>query len=160
MTTPIGSIPASSIPTVRAWLLAQLQATLKPDPTNPASELLICDGEPGTYEPDDVVWLGDVHQDYEPEQTTGSGGPGWLREDYQQHIHVEIYRGGDDPTGCFGRARALADLVVAIVRSDPSLGGAVTRARPASATHSSRWEDDGRGRVVAIEIVIRIFKIL
>jgi hypothetical protein len=160
MTTPIGSIPASSIPAARAWLLAQLQAVLKPDPASPASELLVCDGEPGTYQPDDIVYLGDVHQTYDPQSTVGTGGPQWLREDYEITLHVDVFRGGDDPTTCFARARTLADLAVAVVRSDPSLGGAVDRARPHTATHTTGWDADHKGRTVAVELSVACLKTL
>ncbi|MFJ2575968.1 hypothetical protein [Kitasatospora aureofaciens] len=160
MTTPIGVIPASSIPAVRAWLLAQLQANLTADPLSKSSELLVCLDEPGPYQPDDIVSIGEVHQTYSPESVVGSGGAGWLREDYQLHVTVDVYRGGDDPAGTFLRARALADLVVAVVRSDPSIGGAVDRARPTSATHTASWDDEHRGRHVSIDIVVDCLKTL
>ncbi|WP_035799867.1 hypothetical protein [Kitasatospora mediocidica] len=160
MTTPIGAVPASSITAARAWIFTHLQTTLTPDPTSPTSELLVADGDPGPYQPDDIVSVGEVHQTYAPESGVGSGGPGWLREEYQLHITVDVYRGGDNPAGTFARARALADLVVAVVRSDPSLGGAVDRARPAGAAHTTGWDDEHRGRHVSIDLTIDCLKII
>ncbi|AUG78093.1 hypothetical protein CFP65_3293 [Kitasatospora sp. MMS16-BH015] len=158
MTTPLGAIPASSITAARAWILARLQAVLTPDPASPSSELLVCDGGPGPYQPDDIVSLGDTHQTYAPESGVGSGGAGWLREDYQLHITVDVYRGGDNPDATFARARTLADLVVAVVRSDPSLGGAVDRARPATAAHSTGWDEAHSGRHVEIDLTVDCLK--
>lgn len=163
MTTPIGNIPSSSVPAALAWLLAGLQANIAPDPA--ADGLLVCLGEPGTYQPMDIVYLGDVHQTYAPQSTVGSGGPQWLREDYQVTVTVDCYRGGDDQLAVLTRARAIADLVVATVRSDPSLGGAVDRAKPASAVHTYGWApaDDQHaagGRRAEIVIVIDCLKTL
>lgn len=155
MTTPIGDIPASSIPGARAWLLAGLQAQI-PE----SSGALVCLDVPGPYEPDEIVCVGEVQQTYSPESVVGSGGPGWLREDYTVTVTVDVYRGGDDASGTFLRARQLADLVVAVVRSDPSLGGAVDRARPSTASHTAGWDDEHKGRHVVIELGIDCLKTL
>ncbi|AEW94597.1 MULTISPECIES: hypothetical protein [Streptomycetaceae] len=160
MTTPVGQIPASSIPAARAYLLAQIQANTTADPASPSSELLVCLDEPGPYQPDDIISIGDVHQTYSPEATVGSGGSHWLLETYTITITVDVYRGGDDPAGVFSRARSLADLVVAVVRSDPSLGGAVDRGRPGGVTHEVRWDDEHKGRHCVIEIAIECLKTL
>jgi hypothetical protein len=148
VTTPIGDIPASSIPAARAYLLAQL--TTQMAALDPA--ILVCLDGPGPDQPDDIVSVGDVRQTYSPESGVGSGGAGWLREDYTVTVTVSCYRGGDDAATVFGRARQLADLVVAVVRSDPSLGGAVDRARPATAEHTSGWTEDHSGRMADIEL--------
>lgn len=155
MTTPIGDIPASSIPAARAWILSGVQTQLALD-----KGVLVCLDEPGPYQPDDIISIGDVHQTYSPESAVGSGGPHWLREDYTITVTIDVYRGGDDPAGSFARARQLADLVVAVVRSDPSLGGAVDRGRPGVATHTSAWDDDHKGRHVVIELGIDCLKTL
>lgn len=155
MSTPIGDIPASSIPAARAWILAQLQAQYPA-----ASGVLVCLDEPGTYQPDDIIAVGDVHQTYSPEASVGSGGRGWLREDYTITVTVDTFRGGEDAAGTFAEARAMADTVVAVVRSDPSLGGAVDRAMPANVTHTGAWDEDHKGRQCVIEIGIDCLKTL
>jgi hypothetical protein len=163
MTTPIGSIPSSSIPAAMAWLLAGLQANITADPA--ADGLLVCLGEPGTFQPQDIVFIGEIHQVYSPQSTVGSGGANWLREDYQVTVTVDCTRGGDDQVAVLTRARQLADLVVAVVRSDPSMGGAVDRCRPEQATHTLGWLDtdaqkSGTGRHVAIAITLDCLKTL
>ncbi|MFC1410508.1 hypothetical protein ACEZCY_14715 [Streptacidiphilus sp. N1-12] len=150
MTTPIADIPASSTPDARTWIFEGIGAQLAG-----AENVLVCLDEAGTYQPDDIVIVGDVHQTYSPEQTVGSGGRFWLREDFTVTVTVSVYRGGDDPAGVFARARQLADMVVAVVRSDPSLGGAVDRAMPTSAVQTGGWADeDGSGRESTIELEI------
>ncbi|WP_371646491.1 hypothetical protein [Streptomyces mirabilis] len=155
MTTPIGNIPASSIPAARTWILEGVQAQLASD-----TAVLVCLDEPGTYQPDEIINIGDVHQQYNPENVVGSGGPYWLREDYTITVTVDVFRGGDDPAGVFARARQLADLVVAVVRSDPSLGGAVDRGKPGMVQHTSGWAEDHKGRQCVIEIGIDCLKTL
>ena len=159
------SIPTSSIPAARAYLLSQLQATLTQDPADPTAELLIDLDQPGTHEPADIVWIGDVHQTYSPHATVGNGGALWLREDYTVEITISVVRSGDDGTTAlaqtvFTRARYLADQIVNVVRSAPDLGGAVDRARPGGVTHQSSWTTDGQGRETEIQISIECMKVL
>lgn len=149
MTTLIADIPASSIPAARTYIHDGLQVQLAG-----AQNLLVCYDEPGPYQPDDIIVVGEVHQTYSPEQTVGSGGRLWLREDYTVSVIISVYRGGDDPAAVFARGRQLADLVVAVVRADPSLGGAVDRARPSTVSHVSAWNEEHSGRVCDIDIGI------
>ncbi|MER6533015.1 hypothetical protein ABT215_04170 [Streptomyces sp900105755] len=155
MTTPIGNIPASSIPAARTWIYEGLKAQLADQ-----AGTLVCLDEPGPYQPDEIVMVGDVHQQYNPENVVGSGGPYWLREDYTITVIVDVFGGGDNPLAVFARARQLADLVVAIVRSDPSLGGAVDRGKPGLVQHTSGWDEDHKGRQTVIEIGIDCLKTL
>jgi hypothetical protein len=155
MTTPIEDIPASSIPAARAWILDGIEAQLAG-----ATGMLICLDEPGPNQPDDIICVGEVTQTYGPLDIVGSGGRLWLTEEYSVTVTISVFRGGDDPVTVFNRARQLADLVVAVVRSDPSLGGAVDRARPARASHSSAWTEDHTGRLCEIELSIDCLKSL
>ena len=159
------SIPTSSIPAARAYLLSQIQATLTQDPNDSTAELLVTLDEPGTHEPADIVWIGDVHQTYSPHATVGSGGAEWLREDYSIEVTISVVRSGDDGTTAlaqtvFTRARLLADQIVNVVRLDPSLGGAVDRAKPATATHTSSWTENGMGRETEIQLSIECMLVL
>lgn len=158
MTTPIGQIPASSIPAARAYLYSQLQALLTPDPNDVTASLGVFLDGPITDIPADVVSIGDVHQNYNPESSVGSGGSHWLREDYAITVEIQVTRNTEDSTVTFNRARALADLVVALVRSDPSLGQVVDRARPGVATHETSWV--GTGRRTDIDLAIDCLKTL
>ncbi|EST24386.1 hypothetical protein [Streptomyces roseochromogenus] len=152
MTTPINQIPASSIPATRAYLLAQLQTLVTADPNDANASLLVCMDGPSTDIPEDIVSVGDVHQNYNPEANVGSGGSHWLYEDYTVTVDIQVTRNTDDSTVTFNRARTLADLVVALVRSDPSLGQVVDRARPSVVTHETDWVDTGRRTAITIGI--------
>jgi hypothetical protein len=159
MTYPIGDIPPSTIPAVQTYLLNGLTALLTADPD--ADGLLVCQGEPGTYQPEDIVYIGDVHQTYSPYSEVGTGGPFWLREDYQQSICVSVLRGGGDEAAVvMNRACALTNLIVNYVRSDPSLNGLVDRARPAQVTYTPQWDHEHAGQRVDVEISIDIMNVL
>jgi hypothetical protein len=159
-------IPTSSIPAARAYLLAQIEATVTQDPTDATAELLVSLDEPGTHQPADVVIVGDVHQTYQPYASVGSGRAYWLEESYSVEITISVFRSGDDGTNAlaqtvFTRARMIADQIVNVVRSDPSLGGAVQRARPGTVTHQSTWSTgDVTGRVTEIQIPVECINVL
>lgn len=162
MSTPPG-IPGSSIALAVQWLFSGMRAVVQPAPD--ADGLLVCVGEPGTYQPQDVVYIDGVRQTYRPEMTTGSGGALWLREDYEITVKADVYRGGDDQIGVLMRARQIIDQVVGVIRADPSMGGSVTRARPASAEHTFGWaatdtEHSASGRRAEITLVIDVFTVL
>jgi hypothetical protein len=148
------TIPSSSAPAARRFLFDQLTAQLTPDPAFPKSQLLVVYDSPGPFQPDDIVAVGKVHRQINPNSLVGSGGAGWLEESYQIEILIDVFRGGDYAQATFERAVALTDAVCAAVRSDPSLGGAVLSARPTTSTHDSEWDDEHKGRrcVSALEI--------
>lgn len=152
MTTPIDQIPGSSIPAARAYLYAQLQALVTADPADANASLLVCLDGPSTDIPEDVVSIGDVHQTYNAEANVGSGGSHWLLENYTIVVDVQVTRNTDDSSVTFNRARSIADLVIALVRSDPSLAQAVDRARPTSVIHETDWVETGRRTVITIDI--------
>lgn len=159
------SIPTSSIPAARAYLLSQIQSTLTQDPSDPTAELLITLDGDGTHEGADEVNIGDVHQTYQPYSSVGSGGANWLEESYSIEITISVVRSGDDGTTAlahtvFNRARYLADQIVNIVRSDPSLGGAVQRARPGTVSHQSTWTSNGMGRETEILLPVECINVL
>lgn len=160
MTTPIDQIPGSSMGAARAYLLTQLTATVQPDPDDPSASLLVCLDGPDTDVPEDVVSIGDVRITYDPLQTVGSGGPGWLTENYTVTVDIQVARGTTDSAVTAARALALANAVAAVVRADPSLGGLVDRARPATADFATGWDDNGTGRVTSVEMTVAILNAL
>ena len=139
-------IPASSAPAARAWLFAQITAALTPDPLSPTSSLLVCYDDPGPNQPDDIVSIGKVQRTLSTNSMVGSGGAGYLEERYTVEIEIDVFRGGDSAQVAYTRAAHLADGVVAVVRSDLSLGGAVVSARPVSDVTEVAWDDEHRGQ--------------
>jgi hypothetical protein len=152
----------STVPAVKAYLFAQLQA--RPEITAGAKTLVSYD-DPGPYQPDDIIVLGDVSRSVAPLAMVGDGGPGWLQENYTQSVVVSVYRGLDSAQAAFERAALLADVVIDVVRVDPSLGGLVTRCWPLDVSYVSDWntqdQDDGTvlhlGRSSTVTIPLSVF---
>jgi len=117
--------------------------------------VLVCYDEPGPNQPDDIVMVGDVERLVAPYQMVGSGQAGWLDEEYTVEVVVSCYRGGDDARTVFERACVLADQVVYVTRSDPSLGGAVVLAHPQTVRYGSQWDDKHLGRIVTVTVDVR-----
>ena len=147
MTAPI---PASTVPAVKAYLFAQLDTAIS------GQNVKVYYAEPGPGFPDDVIWLGDTEQTYDPTQMVGSGGQGWLYEAYHQIVEVSVFRGGDTPQAVFERACQIVAQIEAVVRADPSLGGLVTTAYPAGSNYESDWSADHMGRITEAQVRIQI----
>jgi len=148
------SIPTSTVPQVKAYLFTQLQSTLTAEQ---GSSLLVCCDEPGPYEPDDIVSVGDVTtRTTVPLAMVGSGGAGWLVETYSLEIVVDCYRGGDNPQAVAERAWSLIGQVETVVRTDPSCGGLVIEARPGECRSESAWDEQHKGRRVRVTVAVDV----
>jgi hypothetical protein len=152
----LGDIPDSTATGAREYLFTNLTNVLPADAANSAS-LLVCYDEPGPYEADDIVSVGNVALDYETGSFVGNGGAGWLRERYTITITIDVFRGGDNPQMTFCRAQYLSDLVAALVRYDVSLGETVITATPHSSVIESEWDDGHKGRHSVATVDISIF---
>ncbi|MFC0438758.1 hypothetical protein [Kutzneria buriramensis] len=141
-------IPPSSVKAVRPALFTQLQTTIT------GTDLLVSLGKPGTYNPSDIVWVGNAHRTTKPSHMVGSGGAGWLDESYQIQVTVEVFRGGDEELVVWNRTCDLVDAVEAAVRTDPSIGGLVLWSYPQQASYDSDWEPEGKGRLAVAELLI------
>lgn len=148
------NIPSSTAPASRLWLFNQLTAVLTPDPLSPTSSLLVCYDDPGPNQPDDIVSIGGVTRTFEPGSFVGGGGAGWLKERYTITVAIDVFRGGDDAQSTYARAQVLADGVVAVVRSDLTLGNNVITATPVSDSSEGEWDQDHLGRHVTSTIEI------
>lgn len=164
------TIPVSTWDVAQAALIAaiNLQPAVLATPDGFTSpDILVCEGQP-TEDPvseKDVIIIGwqpqdgsGVLQTFVPSQLVGSGGPGWLREDYHIPVHVSVYRGGDDVPGVRTRCKALVEAIDTAVRTDPSLAGHVHQAYPSSHTFTGvAWAGSGNsvnGRVMTCNIVV------
>jgi hypothetical protein len=154
------TIPTSSAPGVRQYLYDSFTAQLTPDPNSITSSLLVCFDDPGPGQPDDIVSVGKTHSNIGVMALVGGGGAGWLDERYIVEITVDVYRGGDNAQGAYVRCSALCDALIAVVRTDPSLGGRVIEARPHSVAIDVEEEASHMGRratgLVEIECFNRI----
>lgn len=151
-------IPTSSAPAARQWLYDAITAAATPDPDNKSAALLVCIDDPGTYQPDDIVSVGGVTREIGVNSLVGGGGAGWLEERYRITVDVEVYRGGDYPSVVFDRTSALVDVVIAVVRADPSLGGTVLVAKPVTSTYEGSWQEEHEGRLGSATVEIECFQ--
>lgn len=142
------TIPASSIPAAKLFLFNGIVSLIND------TAVLVAYDEPGPNQPDDIVMVGGVDRQVAALQMVGSGQAGWLDETYTIDVVVSVFRGGDDARTAFERACVLADQVVYVVRTDPSLGGAVVVAHPEASRYEPAWDDDHRGRLVTVTIPI------
>jgi hypothetical protein len=154
------TIPASTAPAVRQWLFDQCSAGLTPDPLNPRASLIVCFDQPGPNEPDDIVAIGRVRRHLEVAGMIGGGGAGWLHEHYTVDIVIDVFRSSDAGQDAYSRAMTLANAVVAIQRTDLTLGGNVIRSVPKGDNAEVEWDSDHGGKhatvTVEIECVTRI----
>ena len=137
MTTPVSTVPA-----VKAALLAKLQA--RADLADVQIEY-----EPvSTFTDDEMIVLGAVQGRMDVRRMVGSGGAGWLDEAYVLTVSVYVFRGDADETASQTneeRAYALAASVADEVRADPSIGGLVTQANPSSFECVASWDEEHLG---------------
>lgn len=152
------AIPSSTSPAVRAYLFAQLTASLTADPNSAQSSLLVCYDEPGPNQPDDIVSVGKVQRQIGVNSLVGGGGAGWLDERYTVEIEIDVYRGNDDPQYVYQRSCDLADAAIAVIRTDPTLGGNVLTARPHTSNHEVTWDDQHMGRHATVTIEVECFQ--
>lgn len=148
------TIPTSTMPAAKTYLFNQLTAAFAG-----TANLLVSMDLPPNDPPveQDVIVVGDIEQSFDPWQMVGSGGQGWLYDKYTIQIMISVYRGGDEAQAVLTQAAALVYQVCQVVRTDPSLGGLVVQAYPASANYESGWSEEGAsGRVTDVEMKIAI----
>jgi hypothetical protein len=154
------TIPSSTAPAVRQWLYDQCTAGLTPDPNNVRASLLVVFDSPGPNEPDDIVAIGRVRRQLKVGAMIGGGGAGFLDESYTVEVVVDVFRGSDSGQVAYSRAMTLANAVIAIVRTDLTLGGNVIRSVPKGDDAEVEWDTEHGGKracvTVEIECVTRI----
>lgn len=143
------AIPASSVPTAVGYLYDHIVTAVND------TAVLVSYGPPEPNQPDDLIVVGNVSREIIPWQMVGSGGAGWLDETYTVEVIVSVYRGGDNGRVVMERACVLVDIVVAVVRADPSLGGAVVVANPALVDYEPSFDAEHKGRLVDATVSIR-----
>lgn len=144
------SIPVSTVDTVKDFLVANI-ATQIADPT-----VLVSYDMPGDYQPDDIVVVGDIDVDTQVHAFVGSGGAHWLAEQYKVAVTISVYRGGDNASLTWKRAKTLSDAIDTLIRTDPSLGGVVQLCWPSRTSFKSEWEQDHKGRIVTVDKEISV----
>jgi hypothetical protein len=148
------TIPSSTAPAVRQWLFDQATAGLAPDPVNTRASLLVCFDQPGPNEPDDIVAIGRVRRQLSVGSMIGGGGAGWLDESYTVEVTIDVFRAADSGQVAYQRAMDLANAVIAIVRSDLTLGGHVIKSQPKSDDAEVEWDSEHGGKRATVNLEI------
>jgi hypothetical protein len=158
--------PSSTVPAVKAYLFNALKVRTELATLIAQGEALVSYDDPGPFQPQDIVAVTNVTRSVKPLQMVGGGGAGWLDESYTVDVVVDVFRGGDDPQTVFERACLLVDVVVDVVRQDPSLGGLVIQANPEASDYVSEWatqdqEDTEQvlylGRATRVLVPIKVY---
>lgn len=139
------TVPDSGVPTARAALLNLIAAN---STINADSTIRVIFDEPnaGDVMGNDLISVGRVTQRERPYGMVGSGGAGWLMEDFDVEVIVSIFRAGDQAQTVFERAWTLVNAVRTAVRTDPTLSGTVAQAYPSEWDVETTWSEDGSGR--------------
>lgn len=134
------TIPVSTVPAVKAALKTALEGR-----SELANIVLVEYGPATTWLADEMILLGGTQGRMSVARMVGSGGAGWLDEDYVLSVSVLLFRGEDDAQAAEARLHALAAVVFDTVRLDPSIGGLVTQAEPSTFTTELAWDDEHLG---------------
>jgi hypothetical protein len=146
------SIPASTAPAVRQYLYDQCTAKLTPDPGDVRASLLVVFDAPGPDQPEDIVVIGPVRRQLKVAAMIGGGGAGWLDESYTVEIAVDVFRGSDNGQAAYVRAMDLTNAIIALVRTDLTLGGNVIKSTPKSDDGEVEWDNGGKHACVTLQI--------
>lgn len=145
--------PVSTVPAVKRYMFDQVSDALNQLPPLPgfAAPIVFYDA-PGQYRPSDMMAIGHVYQRVvRPMAMVGSGGAGWLQEEYELEVISDVFRAGESlQIDAYERAYQFNALMEEIVRSDPSLGGNVITAMPHFSFDGSEWEKDHKGWIVTV----------
>lgn len=152
------SIPVSTAPQVKAYLVTQITNAVTPDAD---SRLRVFYGPPATDLPNDVIVVGDVTaRTTQHHAFVGGGGALARNETYTVAVEVDAFRGGDNAQLVEERAWTLAGVVETVVRTDPSLGGLVVEAWPAAQGVTETWDETHLGRHARITVAVTVLAVL
>lgn len=145
------TIPVSTVPAVKAYLKTTLEARSEFQNT-----VLVEYGPATTFLADELVLLGDSRGTMTVARMVGGGGQFWMNEDYILEVDILLMRGEDDQQAAENRLHTIAAVICDAVRLDPSLGGLVTQANPASFAVELGWEDEHLGVLDRYELGIHV----
>jgi hypothetical protein len=114
-------------------------------------------GDMGTNVPPCFIAVGaSVQAVNAPFEMVGTGGAGWIKETYRVEIQVSAFEGGSNFQATAEAAYTMWQAVAGVVRADPSLGGLVIVAWPASHDLAQSWEQNHKGPTAEIRAEIEV----
>jgi hypothetical protein len=121
------------------------------------SPVIVQYGDMGTNVPPCFIAVGaTVTVVNTPREMVGTGGAGWLEERYRVEVQVSAFVGGDNFQSTAEAAYLMWQAVASTVRADPSLGGLVITAFPASHDLTQLWEQNHKGPTAEIRAEIEV----
>ena len=139
--------PVSTVPAVRAYLVAQFTAATAYILEPPVEVYQSVEDHLGEA---DLVIVEGAARTLGGFEMVGGGGAGWLMESYTVSVSIECHVHGERPyPGVDDRAYLILGLLEQAVRADPSLGGLVIEGRPAGSTSTHQTDAEGGNCVIA-----------
>jgi hypothetical protein len=155
------SIPISTVPAVRSYLISAITAQVNAAGlSEPGCE--VYDSAPDHETTNDVIAVCGARRQTRPLALVGSGGQFWLDESYQVEVMIDCFQAGADGAmeAVNARAYQLLALVETAVRQDPSLAGNVLEARPQESESTPSWDDAHMGARCVIATQIQVYTTL
>jgi len=130
------------------YAMAQQVYTAGPD----TAEVYVCFGQPGTFDPAEIVKIGMISSEQDPATMGTNRG---REETLTLEVTISVYRGGgqDQEQVCSDRAYALLRMIADYVHhTDTTLGGAVRMCFLTSTESDGATDPDriAEGRTIAI----------
>lgn len=149
------TIPVSIAKGAKAWLYGQLQAAFEGWTCDTGAPLMVSYDEPGKNQPNDIVAVRSLKRRLDAGGMVGSMGAGAVYDTVELDVVASVFRGGDIAQACFERACDLVDVIVSVVRADPSMGGLVTVARVADIDiPEAGWTENHAGRLTEAVVTV------
>ena len=134
-----------------AWIITAAKTAVTAEANH---DLYIGYGEPLNADPDDQVFLMDVESDATMigMRTATAAAP--MSEALVIPLKVSVFRHDDTGQAAFERCADIVNAIVAAIRTDPTLGGAVLNAQPQRVSYPSPVaSENGSGRVCETELI-------
>jgi hypothetical protein len=145
----------TAVPAALTWLVAEISAQPACVPDGEYSFTIFRGEPPAKFPWDQAIIIGaEIQRKLSKLAIVGGGGFEYLREDFTIKVEIHVFRGGDDEPTIEARLWALVNAVETAVRTDLSLGGAVSEAWPTTMDYTSGWAPNGNGRYVTASIDI------
>lgn len=140
------TIPTTTVPAARTYLINAITTQVaSAGLSEPTCE--VYDSAPDHETEADVIAVCGARRTVQAMALVGSGGQFWRQEHYSIEVLIDCYQGGVDGAmeAVNLRAYQLLSLIETAVRTDPSLGGLVVQAAPASSESAPAWDDNHMG---------------
>lgn len=139
------TIPVSTAPAAKAWLVGQLQTAITAASGHTLQVLYDHITDAATV-PDDAVFVGDItNRLLQPLAFVGGQGASAFTETYRIEVTIAVSRPNITSQGVDERAWALLADVETVTRTDPTFGGLLTTSKPVETGSNITTVSNGTG---------------